>query len=193
MRHGVWCLLQSERSAALRQHWSRFPLLTLPQTLQRHPAFRYGRGGCQEEQTGELKLLSTSGGKRLLMGSTSSEDNGNKMLEEETVWWGALAWGGFSKAVVWILACHFQIYDGNSRSGDLQSSNSQQKRLQSIEEEARSHQISRTHLDRASANGSWRKNWTTHNNEHMSQISYTNRKIWAFILFVDVKLNSLLF
>lgn len=51
--HGVWCLLQSQRKAALRQHRSRFPLSTLSQALQGQPAFWHGCGGCQEKQTGE--------------------------------------------------------------------------------------------------------------------------------------------
>lgn len=66
VRHGAWCLLQSEWNTALRQHRSRFPLPAVSKALQGHTAFRYGCGGCKEEQTGELKLLSFSTSNRLL-------------------------------------------------------------------------------------------------------------------------------
>lgn len=55
--HGIWCLLQSERCAALCQHQSRFPLLALPETLQGHPALWDGRWSSEDKQTGELKRL----------------------------------------------------------------------------------------------------------------------------------------
>lgn len=59
--HGIWCLLQSQRSAALRQHQSRFPLFALPETLQGDPTFWYGCRGCKAEQAGELNRHWTCG------------------------------------------------------------------------------------------------------------------------------------
>ena len=65
--HGVWCLLQSKWNPALRQHRSRFPLPALSKALQGHSALRYWGGGCQEEQTSELVLLSFSAFSRPLV------------------------------------------------------------------------------------------------------------------------------